>query len=250
MRGDGSLVKEPGVLSFAGLIAIGIGDLAQLEYRHTGAISSDGRTTPLPAAGMQIKLPFPKRWRVPQLGVALRIGVPHEDSTGKIPILQKVSDLYFVSSLRLPGNLSAIQFHGGARISSVEANIEQNGASVDSLKTRETLILPSIAWSIQMNPTSRIIGEAEWVPRFIVRDSTTHATVETGILGRLGINWRLNQYFSMNASIGYTLDSPSTIASEGIELVNWDIRLGGEFFLPWRVPLCRGLSILCPKGGA
>ena len=36
---DGSLLQQPGVLTSAGVIAAGFGDIAQLEYRHTEAIS-------------------------------------------------------------------------------------------------------------------------------------------------------------------------------------------------------------------
>src|SRR5262249_38945407 len=32
---DGSLLEHPGVLTSAGVLAIGFGDIAQLEYRHT-----------------------------------------------------------------------------------------------------------------------------------------------------------------------------------------------------------------------
>src|SRR5215216_2183024 len=37
LSGDGSLLQQPGVLSSAGVAALGFGDLAQLEYRHTEA---------------------------------------------------------------------------------------------------------------------------------------------------------------------------------------------------------------------
>ncbi len=248
IRGDGSLVKEPGVLSFAGLIAVGIGELGQLEYRHTGAISLGNRSAPLPTAGMQLLVPIPERWKVPQIGVAFRLGVLHEDAIDEVEIAERVSDLYFVSSFRLPGAMSPVQLHGGVRVSSAEAIVKSQGMDDDPLKTRETLLLPSIGWSAQMNPDARIIGEAEWVPRFVAGGENQPVRIETGILGRLGVDWRMNSYFALNASIGYTLESPSTLARDGINLMNWDIRLGGEFFLPWRKPLCRNLSFICPKG--
>src|SRR5207249_1880252 len=48
LSGDGSLLQQPGVLTSAAVLAIGFGDIAQLEYRHTGAISVTGIDAPLP----------------------------------------------------------------------------------------------------------------------------------------------------------------------------------------------------------
>src|SRR5687768_10832062 len=58
LSADGSLLQETGILSFAGVVAIGFGDIAQLEYRHTSAISIEGTTAPVPAIGVQAKLPL------------------------------------------------------------------------------------------------------------------------------------------------------------------------------------------------
>ena len=37
LSGDASLLQEPGILTSAGVAAIGFGDVAQIEYRHTSA---------------------------------------------------------------------------------------------------------------------------------------------------------------------------------------------------------------------
>ena len=77
---DGSLLQQPGVLTSAGVLAIGFGDLAQIEYRHTGAISVTGVDAPLPAVGVQLTIPIPEYPYVPKLGVAFHIGVPRDET--------------------------------------------------------------------------------------------------------------------------------------------------------------------------
>src|SRR5205085_9580640 len=54
VSGEGSLLQQPGLLTAAGVLAIGFGDIAQLEYRHTAAISVTGVDAPVPAVGVQL----------------------------------------------------------------------------------------------------------------------------------------------------------------------------------------------------
>src|SRR6185436_12070205 len=53
---DASLLQETGFLTSGGVVSIGFGDIAQLEYRHTSAISITGVNAPLPAVGVQLKV--------------------------------------------------------------------------------------------------------------------------------------------------------------------------------------------------
>ena len=73
LSGDGSLLQETGLLTSAGVAAIGFGDIAQLEYRHSAAISVSGVNAPLPGVGVQIKLPIPEYNAVPAFGIAFRL---------------------------------------------------------------------------------------------------------------------------------------------------------------------------------
>ena len=51
--GDASLVNEKGILSTSSLVALGVGDLAQLEYRHSAALSArEGESFGLPTTGV------------------------------------------------------------------------------------------------------------------------------------------------------------------------------------------------------
>ena len=110
---DGSLLQQPGVLTSAGVIAAGFGDIAQLEYRHTSAISVTGINAPVPAAGVQLELPIPEYAWVPKLGVAVRIGVPRDEQFGATVIEEKVTDFYFVARERITPWLT---LHGGVRV--------------------------------------------------------------------------------------------------------------------------------------
>ncbi|HET7504012.1 MAG TPA: hypothetical protein VFK02_23490, partial [Kofleriaceae bacterium] len=120
LSGEGSLLQKPGVLTSAGVLAIGFGDIAQLEYRHTEAIGVTGLNAPVPAAGVQLKIPIPDYPNVPAFGVAFRLGVPRgEVLDGKL-VDETVTDLYLVGRLRLAA-APWLTLHGGARISSAKA---------------------------------------------------------------------------------------------------------------------------------
>jgi hypothetical protein len=118
LSGDGSLLQKPGVLTSAGVIAIGFGDIAQLEYRHTEAIGVTGLDAPVPAVGVQLKVPIPERSGIPVIGLAFRLGVPRIETLGGAAVSETVTDLYLVGRLRF-ASLPWLTLHGGTRISSV-----------------------------------------------------------------------------------------------------------------------------------
>jgi len=236
LRGDGSLLKEPGVLSFSGLAAIGVGGVGQLEYRHTSAFSVNGVSAPLPSAGVHIMLPLAKPW--PQLGAAFRMGLPHSETKEGVALEERVSDLYLVASMALQGSLKHVEVHGALRISSAEIQIKDSDTNA-----KKTLLLPAVGWSIQMKKNARIIGEMEWAPRFSF--AAGRVSIERSVIGRLGVDWKLHPYFKLIASTGYSFHQVPSFTTQGVELVNWDIRLGGEFQIPWRKPFCQRFEFLC-----
>jgi hypothetical protein len=120
LSGDGSLLQQPGVLTSAGVIAVGFGDIAQLEYRHTEAIGITGLDAPVPAVGVQLKLPLPERSGLPALGVAFRLGVPRDETLEGMVVTETVTDLYLVGRLRY-ASVPWLTLHGGTRISSAKA---------------------------------------------------------------------------------------------------------------------------------
>jgi hypothetical protein len=133
-------------LTSAGVIAIGFGDIAQLEYRHTEAIGVTGLDAPVPAVGVQLKLPLPERSGIPAIGVAFRLGVPRSERVGGQIVDETVTDLYLVGRLRF-AQLAWLTLHGGTRISSVKAE-----PADDALAEHRTLWLPTAGYEIQMNP--------------------------------------------------------------------------------------------------
>jgi len=116
VSGDGSLLQETGVLTSAGVVAIGFGDIGQLEYRHTSAISVTGINAPIPSAGVQLKLPIPEYPNVPVFGVSFRLGVPRTERLADTNVEERVSDLFLVGRWRFSA-LPWLTLHGGARIS-------------------------------------------------------------------------------------------------------------------------------------
>ena len=53
---------------------------------------------------------------------------------------------------------------------------------------------------------------------------------------------------TFDASVGYQLEVArisGTRDTDPTSVVEWDIRLGGEIFLPWGAIACRGLGVFC-----
>jgi hypothetical protein len=239
VSGDGSLLQKPGILSSAGVIAIGFGDIAQLEYRHTEAIGITGIDAPVPAVGVQLKLPLPERSGLPVLGVAFRIGVPRGETLEGMPVTETVTDLYIVGRLRYAG-APWLTLHGGMRISAAKA------APADSALTAErTLWLPTAGYELVMNPTAKIIGEIALAPQFQWAPAIDpRPVIGRGLLGRFGMRWRLLPSVIVDGSIGYQIDDAAP--TEGFDaVVTWDIRLGAEVFVPWGALACRAAGLFC-----
>jgi len=243
LSGDGSLLQETGLLTSAGVVAIGFGDIAQLEYRHTSAISIDAVHAPLPSVGVQLQVPLPERSWVPALGVAFRLGVPREQVFGATTVTETVTDLYLVGRLRFD-TAPWLRLHGGARISS--AKIELSGARTFDGEP-ETLVLPTAGYEIAMNPTSTIVGEIALAPQFRWTPGSSDApTIDHGLLGRLGLRWAVLPSLILDGSIGYQLEVARSAPADGLAaVVQWDIRLGAEVFVPWGALACRAVGVFC-----
>ena len=236
---DGSLLENPGVLSSAGVVAIGFGDIAQLEYRHTSAISLDEVQAPVPAVGVQLEAPLPDRPAWPAVALAFRLGVPRHQERGATTIDEKVTDLYLVGRQRLPGRLATVTLHGGVRMSSAELALGGDASG----EVRRRLFLPAGGVAIAVGDHAVGIVEAGLAPSFD-RDPAGAPMIGAGVIGRLGVRWYLHPAFSFDASVGYQVDdatSPAGVRS----VVDWDIRLGGELFVPWGAIACRSAGLFC-----
>ncbi len=236
---DGSLLEEPGVLSSAGVLAIGFGDIAQLEYRHTSAISLDEAMAPVPAVGVQLTAPLPRREPWPAVALAFRLGVPRREVLGDMTVDETVTDLYLLARQRVPAGAARITLHAGVRMSSAELAL---GGSVEA-GLRRRLWLPAGGVEIAVGDQAVAVAEVGLAPSFD-RDPLGAPMISAGVIGRLGVRWYLHPAFSFDASVGYTVDDATSPA--GIEsVVDWDIRLGGELFVPWGAIACRTASLFC-----
>jgi hypothetical protein len=238
LSGDASLLQEPGLLTSAGVVAIGFGDIAQLEYRHTEAIGVTGLDAPVPAVGVQLKLPIPERSGVPAIGLAFRLGVPRSERVDGAVVNETVTDLYVVGRLRF-ARLAWLTLHGGTRISSVKAALTD-----DSEAQQRTLWLPTAGYEVQMNPTAKIIGEIALAPQFQWAGPGALPVIGHGLLGRFGMRWQLVPALVLDGSLGYQVDDAAP--TEGFDaVVKWDIRLGAEVFVPWGALACRATGVFC-----
>jgi hypothetical protein len=233
LTGDGSLLQAPGRLTSSAVVAIGFGDLAQLEYRETAAISVTGVDAPVPAAGVQLKLPIPERPFVPALGFALRVGVARREQLGMTTVDETVHDFYAVARERL----GMFVLHGGLRISS--AHLVLGGDQM--LDRQRTLWLPAAGAEAVMNRDARLVAEVTAAPQFQMDGRIGH-----GVLARAGVRWKLIPSVTLDATLGYQLaDSPVAAADPRDVVSAWDIRLGAEVFVPWGALACRAAGAFC-----
>jgi len=244
LSGDGSLLQQTGLLTSAGVLAIGFGDIAQLEYRHSAAISISGVNAPLPGIGAQAKIPLPEGGNIPALGIALRLGVPRTEQFGGTAVVEKVHDVFLVSRLRFDA-ISWLTLHGGVRYS--YAQIELTGEHALAKPLTKGLWLPTGGYEIAMNPTSKIVGEIALAPKFSWMQGTeAPPTIGYGLLGRLGLRWSVLPSLVIDGSIGYQLEVANAAPASGLDaVVQWDIRLGAEVFVPWGALACRAVGAFC-----
>jgi len=237
LSGDASLLQKPGLLTSAGVVAIGFGDIAQIEYRHTEAIGVTGLDAPVPAVGVQLKLPLPERSGLPAVGIAFRLGVPRSETIEGMTVNETVTDLYLVGRLRF-ASVPWLTLHGGTRVSSAKA------APADpALAQSRTLWLPTAGYEVAMTPTAKIIGEIALAPQFQWMP-TGRPAIGRGLLGRLGMRWQLLPSVILDGSLGYQVDDAAPTG--GVDaVVTWDIRLGAEVFVPWGALACRAVGVFC-----
>lgn len=243
LSGDGSLLQETGLLTSAGVAAIGFGDIAQLEYRHSAAISISGVNAPLPGVGVQIKLPIPEFNAVPAFGIAFRLGVPRVETYDGVNVEERVSDLYLVGRLHID-QIDWLTLHGGTRVSS--AQVQLSGA-IESAKVQRTMWLPTAGYEIKASKETSVVGEIALAPQFRwMRGTQDDPTISYGLLGRLGVRWALFPSVIIDGSIGYQLEVARSRVTEGLDdVVHWDIRLGAEVFVPWGALACRASGAFC-----
>jgi len=240
LGGDYSLLQETGVLSSAGALAVGFGDIAQLEYRHTAAISIGQTTAPVPAVGVQLKVPLPERRYLPSWAVAFRLGVPRRERFGAMSVDEAVTDLYLVTRLRL----GAVTLHGGARVSAARIDVVDDGPGFHADRR---LVLPTVGAELAMTSEARLVAEIGLAPQFrFDPDAPATPRIHPGGLGRLGVRWFLHPALCVDASLGYQVEVAGAQAVDRPSaVVQWDIRLGGEVFVPWGALACRAVGIFC-----
>lgn len=253
LYGDASLLSEQDVLSTSSVAALGFGDLAQLEYRQSAAISHTKRDLfGLPSIGVQFEVPLRERRYVPRFGLALRFGLPREDEMeGEAGIAartfeERATDLYLVSSLPI----SRVALHLGARIT--QASLEETGVGDAAEDIKQTLILPALGVGLEVSEHSSLLFEASMIPRFepprAGPDGPIAGAIGSDPYGRFGVRWNALPWLTVDASVGYHLElerkreRPDTGADA---LVDWDIRLGGELAIPWGSVACRSFGIFC-----
>lgn len=247
LSGDASLLSESNVLSTSGVVAIGFGDIAQLEYRSSSAVTTlDEDQIRLPTLGVQLEIPYRPRRFVPELAVALRFGLPHTETSadGLITHQENATDLYVVARLVLG---RYVVLHGGVRSSFAEILSEGEPLLEDA---RKTMFLPAAGIELRVTDKTIIAAEVAKVPLFDPGDASRPSDIGAGLFARTGIRWRVVPWLVMDASFGYRIEverAGSRAGSMADALVDWDIRLGGEIFVPWGAALCRRSRVFCEQ---
>jgi hypothetical protein len=246
LSGDASLLQSNGILTSGGVLAVGFGDVAQLEYRHSAAISITGINAPLPAVGLQLKIPLAERKNVPAFGVAFRLGVPRTEKLGDTEIEETVTDLYLVGRLRF-SFAPWLTLHGGARYSRAKIELFGDREGTENSVANRGVALPTGGWEIAMNKDAKLVGELAFAPRFkFMPGPDTQPEIGYGMLGRLGLRWSVTPSFILDGSISYQTElGQITDAASIDQIVHWDIRLGAEVFVPWGALACRAVGVFC-----
>ena len=242
LSGEGSLLQQPGLLTAAGVLAIGFGDIAQLEYRDSSAISVGGVDAPVPAVGVQVKIPIPERPSVPALGIAFRLGVPRTEQVATGTVTETVTDFYVVVRER-PSFAPWLKLHAGARYSPSSIDLH------DGHHASKSLVLPTGGIEIATSKQTRVVAELSLVPRFAgTPGSGVDPIVGTGVLGRAGLRWAVVPWLVVDGSMGYEIDPYASMGGVASDVVHqWDIRLGAEVFVPWGALACRAFGAFCER---
>jgi hypothetical protein len=246
LSGDASLLQSTGVLTSAGVVSVGFGDIAQLEYRHSAAIGVAGVNAPLPAVGVQLKVPIPEHINVPAFGVAFRLGVPRTEQLDATSIEERVTDLYLVGRWRF-SIAPWLTLHGAARISRAEISLSGDRTGTPNTSAKQTLVLPTAGYEIAMTKEAKIVGEVALAPSFAYMPSLdAPPRIGYGVLGRLGLRWSVLPSLIIDGSINYQTDVGEIARAARLDaVVQWDIRLGAEVFVPWGALACRAAGVFC-----
>ncbi len=230
-RTDGSLLSRPSALSLFGVVAVGVGEIAQVEYRKTeGVVSGQQTSVDLPSAGLQLRLPYRHRY-VPDTALAIRVGIPIEiSSTQKTRSI----DLYFVASQAV----GPFRLHGGLKTSF--AAIETGTKT-----TKETLLLPTAGIEWDSSSQATLVAEIGAIPKFFPQSDTLEARIDKAMLLRAGARWRIADWLSIDGSFGYHVQEGDSRQSSPSKLTDWDIRMGAELHVPWGGVMCKTFHLFC-----
>ncbi len=137
-------------------------------------------------------------------------------------------------------NVSAgVTLHGGVRVSAAVLRLGGDASGT----ARRRLWLPAGGVEVAAGDRAVVIAEIGLAPSFD-RDPAGAPTVDAGVIGRVGARWYLHPAFSFDASVGYQVDQ-ATSAAGARAVVDWDIRLGGELFVPWGAIACKTAGLFC-----
>ena len=231
------------MLTSAGVLAVGFGDIAQIEYRHTGAISVTGVNAPLPAVGVQLTVPIPEYAYVPKLGIAVHIGVPRDEQIGGATSPRRsptstsscASGSRLADAARRAARVAVAPEHHRRRVAARSGSgAHARAADVGVRAARE---------SDDARSSARSRGAAVHVDG----DGAEKPAIAYGLLARFGLRWAIVPSVVLDGSLGYQLAKQNGVAGAGPRDVvqQWDIRLGAEVFVPWGALACRAVGVFC-----
>ena len=107
--------------------------------------------------------------------------------------------------------------------------------------------MPTFGLDLAASDSARAIAEIGLAPQFRFDPAVDAAPqVDYGLLGRVGVRWAALPAVVLDASIGYQLEVARGQPADGLEsFVQWDIRVGGEVFVPWGAIACRLTGGFC-----
>ena len=150
------------------------------------------------------------------------------------------------SILRLALAKGVIESMQGLSLVRKETYVAQIDALLDvAIAGTKTIELNGV--EIAMNKTAKIVGELALAPRFtFMPGEDTRPDIGYGVLGRLGLRWSVTPAVIIDGSINYQTDFGRIADAATLDaIVQWDIRLGAEVFVPWGALACRAVGVFC-----
>lgn len=235
--------------SFLGTVAVGLGDIAEVEFSTIGMISNIARgSTVFPTSAFKLLLVPENRWHIPTLAVALRSSANWQDVQSDAHTLRayglgenamsadeqvsnigydtRFTTLYGVSTLRV----WRLSLHAGISLTDVRMKElmvdyywgQPSHSAPDEVQ--KNLIGGFFGFDIESNPQTKLMFEVKTESNYQYNVETAEIDVSEAFVGIGGVRFFFNRWLSTDVGVWYH--------SSFRGIADMQIKLGLNLFLP------------------